>query len=55
MAPNKSNLLLYENEDVERVSTFEKKGKFCVGSGLNALYFFYTSFQDFEVDSLVVH
>jgi hypothetical protein len=26
MAPNQSNLLQYENEDVEKVSLFEKKG-----------------------------
>lgn len=27
MPPNQSNLLVYENEDVERVPAFEKKGK----------------------------
>jgi hypothetical protein len=26
MAPNQSNLLQYENEDVEKLSLFEKKG-----------------------------
>lgn len=27
MAPNKTNQLYYENEDVERLPAFEKKGK----------------------------
>lgn len=27
MAPNQNNMLLYENEDVEKVKTYEKKGE----------------------------
>jgi hypothetical protein len=27
MAPNQSNTLIYENEDVEKVKTYEKKGE----------------------------
>jgi hypothetical protein len=34
MAPNQRNLLLYENDDVEKVTTFEKKGEFLKSTAL---------------------
>lgn len=29
MAPNQRSRLLYENDDLEKVTTFEKKGEYC--------------------------